>query len=528
VRQPALVLLLAAGAAVAARAQPATSRFWRPDERTLVTDLAGVTAVAASQMVVYAATHDALAIYDRGTMTLRDVVGTIDGYPGGRIACMVADPNDDTAWLGGLGGWAVYQPMSRRFDGGTLPGAADQVVLDTSDPSSGAYFHTSAGWYFVRRFGIGAEPARQVPPPGRRIASLAPQDLLVRMPAFDLVRMRIQRDDHLRTWPVTGAAMTPASSDLFVATNGNGLFKVDVTTYDLQRFPSGLLAAPSGAVTVAGDEVCAGVDARFRSVRRGITCFSPDLTRFDAYEGSPVTGLPGTIVRRLLVTPQAVWAATDQGALRLDRGSGAVRQFDTHNGLPSLDVRALAPAPGGVWIGTANGLALVPDSGGALRAAATIVTDVAVLALASRGDTLWLGTSAGPFVLPPGADAPRRAAPDHPDLATPVVALALKGDTLLAATGSRLAWLAAGAWNETAGPGSSIGQFTSVAADADGFWVGGTLGLGFFQPAHGVWRALTAPGDVPSPVVDVAADRRYAWAATPLGVVRLDRRVLAP
>jgi len=418
--------------------------------------------------------------------------------------------------------------MGRRFDGGELPGSADQVVLDASDPSRGAYFHTQAGWYFVRRMGIAAEPARDVPPPGRRIGSLNPQELLGRAPAFDLVRLRIQRDAQLRTWRITSAAMTPASSDAFVSTDGNGLYKVDVNSYDTQRFPSGLLAAPTGAVAAAGDEVCAGVDARFRSVRRGVTCFSTDLSRFSYLEGNPATGLPGTIVRRLLVTRAAVWAATDQGVLRLDRNSGTVRQFDTHDGLPSLDVRALAPAPDGVWIGTGRGLAVVPDADGAVRASASLMLDAGVLALATRGDTLWLGTTVGPYLLPPGAGAPVSAAPDHPGLAIPIVAMAFKGDTLLAATDSRLVWWAAGAWHEAAPPAPSIGQFTTVAADAAGFWVAGTQGLGFYQPARPAWHALTAAGDVPQPVSDVAASRDHVWAATPLGVVRLERRVLVP
>ena len=528
VRRATRVLLLAAVAAPGARAQPATSRFWRPEERTLVTDLSGVTAVAATQMVVYAATRDALAVYDRYALTLREVVGTIDGYPGGRVTAMVADPNDDTAWLGGVGGWAAYQPMNRRFDGGQLPGSADQAILDASDPSRGAYFHTQAGWYFVPRLGIAAEPARDVPPPGRRIAALSSQELLSRAPAFQAVRLRIQRDPQLRTWRITSVAMPPASTDAFVATDGNGLYKVDVTSYDTQRFPSGLLAAETGAVAAGGDEVCAGVDARFRSIRRGVSCFSTDLSRFSYYEGNPVTGLPGTIVRRLLVTRAAVWAATDQGVLRLDRGSGTVRQFDTRNGLPSFDVRALAPAPDGVWIGTARGLAVVPDSDAEVRATASLMLDAGVLALATRDDTLWLGTPVGPYLLPPGADAPVSAAPDHPELAVPIVALAFKGDTLLAATDSRLAWWAAGEWHEAALPAPSIGQFTAAAADAAGFWVAGTLGLGFYQPARAAWRALAAAGDVPQPVNDVAASRDYVWAATPLGVVRLERRVLAP
>ncbi|OYV62877.1 MAG: hypothetical protein B7Z72_14690, partial [Gemmatimonadetes bacterium 21-71-4] len=120
--RPALGLLLVAAVTGTARAQLATSRTWQPDERTLVTDLSGVTAVAATQSVVYAATRDALAVYDRYSLALRDVVGTMDGYPGGQVTAMVADPGDDTAWLGDFGGWADFQPLGRRFDGGTLPG----------------------------------------------------------------------------------------------------------------------------------------------------------------------------------------------------------------------------------------------------------------------------------------------------------------------------------------------------------------------------------------------------------------------
>ncbi len=521
-------LLLVAALAGTARAQSAASRNWQPDERTLVTDLSGVTAVAATQSVVYAATRDALAVYDRYSLSLRDVVGTIDGYPGGQVTAMVADPGDDTAWLSDFGGWADFQPLSRRFDAGTLPGGADRVVLDAANPSRGAYFHTGAGWFFVPELGIAAEPARDLPPPSRWITAMSLQEILVRAPGFDLVRLNIQRDAQLRTWRISGAAMAPVSNDMFVATDGNGLFEVDATSYTTRRLPAGLLAAPTGSVAVTGDEVCAGTDARFRVVRRGVTCFDAGLDRFDYFEGSPVSGVAGRIVRRVLVTRDAVWAATDQGVVRLVRRTGAARTYDVHNGLPSFDVRALAPAPGGVWIGTSRGLAVVPDTGDPLRATASVETSAGVLALAAQGDTLWIGTEVGPYVLRPGDSAPVAAAPGQPGLAVPIVALAVRGDTVLAVTESRLAWFAGGQWHDGGAPGPAIGPFTSAAADRAGFWLGGALGLGFYQPAHGVWRALTAPGDVPQPVSDVAAGRDYLWAATPLGVVRLRRDVLAP
>jgi ligand-binding sensor domain-containing protein len=509
-----------------ALAQPATSRFWRPEERTLVTDLSRVTAVAASQMVVYGATRDALAVYDRGSTALRETLGIIDGYPG-FVTTMVADPTDDTAWIGGMAGWAVYQPLGRRFDGGPLPGPADVVVLDQTDPSRGAYYHTPAGWYLVRRGALAAEPASDVPPPGRRIGSLSPAELRARAPAFDVIRLRIERDDLLRTWRITSAVMTPAREELLVGTDGNGLFRVDVPTYGVERFPAGLLSAPTASVAVLGDQVCAGSDQRYNAPRRGVSCFRSGLEECTYLEGAAPGALALTLgARRLLVTRRAVWAAGPQGALRIDRG-GDVRQFGERQGLPSEDVRALAPAREGVWIGTARGYALAPDTGANARVVAAQVLDAAVLSLAARSDTVWIGTAVGLYLLLPGADAPIPAAPGQSALSAPIVALALDGDTILAATDTRLVWRAADAWHVEAA-GSPIGRVTALAPDPAGFWVAGTAGLAFFQPARSLWRSLTAPGDVPQPVSDVAAGRDYVWAATPAGVVRLERRVLLP
>ena len=522
--------LLLAGLLVAAAspaiAQPAASRFWRPEERTLVTDLSRVTAVAATPLVVYGATPEALAVYDRSG-ELRDVLGTLDGYPGGLVTAMAADPADDTAWLGGIAGWAVYQPLGRRFTGGPLPGPADQVVLDQRDPSRGAYFHTAAGWFLVRRGGLAAEPAGDVPAPGRRLGSLSAAELMARAPSFDLVRLQIERDEMLRTWRLTSAAATPASEELFVATDGNGLFRVGMPGYAVERLPAGLLAAPTSALAVAGDQVCAASDPRYATARRGITCFRAGPEHFTYIEGGSPAGLAARGVRRLLLTPNALWMAGDQGALRMDRRSGEARPVGRRQGLPSDDVRALAQTSGGVWIGTSRGLADAPDTGAVPLVAASLTLDAAVLALAVRADTLWIGTAVGPYVLVPGGQSPVPAAPGQPALAGPVVALALDGDTLLVATDARLAWRAADAWHVLP-MGSPVGRVTALASDPDGFWVAGALGLALFQPGRNVWRSLTAPGDIPQPVSDVAATRDDVWAATPAGVVRIERRVFLP
>ncbi|MBI1723341.1 MAG: hypothetical protein HYR48_05475 [Gemmatimonadetes bacterium] len=69
---------------------------------------------------------------------------------------------------------------------------------------------------------------------------------------------------------------------------------------------------------------------------------------------------------------------------------------------------------------------------------------------------------------------------------------------------------------------------TAVVADREGFWVAGTAGFAFYQPARNFWNALTSQGDVPQPISDIAAGRDHVWIATPAGLVRYAKRVLAP
>jgi len=523
-----VVLAAVAGGAPLARAQGAPSRLWRPDERVLVTDLSRVVAVAVTQSYVFAATREALAVYDRASGSLRETLGPAEGFPGGPVSALVADPSDDTAWLAGYGFWAAYHPFGRRWDSGPLPGFVDLVALDARAPSDGAYFRTSTGWYFVGKVSGFAERVGAGPAPGNRIAPLTQRDLRAAAPGIDAVRMTIERDEQLHVTPMTAAAVSTVRGEAYVGTDGNGVFRVDLASYRIDRLPAGLLGAASGAVAVDGERVCAGADARAGAARRAVTCFRPDLSDFSYFVGAGLAGLPGTRVRRLALTRGAVWVATNAGALRLPRGGGRGRQYLEGDGLPSADVRAFAPAPDGLWIGTALGLAVAPDSGGGAAAEPVALVDAGVLALAVTDDTLWVGTPAGLAVLMPGSARLLSVRPDAPSFRSPVVAIAVSGDTILAAMERRLALRAGGEWRLVDPPGTPIGRFTAAAADQDGFWLGGEQGLAFYQPATGVWRALTSSGDIPLPVADVASGGEFVWVATPGGVVRFLRRVLVP
>jgi len=530
VRRAALVAVLAAlaGAAGSVHAQGAPSRLWRPEERLVLPDLSSVTAVAVTQSSVFAATREALAVYDRASLALREVSVGSDGFPLAPVATMVADPSDDTVWMGGPGYWAAYYPLGRRWDAGPLPGAADLVALDAADAAGGAYFHTRAGWYRVRKNALSAESVPAGPPfAGRRIAPASPRELWAAAPGLDAVRLSIERDATLRMTPITSAAIAPVRGEAYVGTAGNGVFRVDLASYRSERLPAGMLGSAVGAIAVGQDRICAAADLRRDAAERGVTCFAADLSDFTYLRGGPA-GIPGTQVRRMLLTRDAVWLATNAGALRVPRGGDAMRQFTERDGLQSGDVRALAQASAGIWVGGALGVAVAPEGDSRDPAEPVATVHANVLAFAVTGDTLWIGSSLGLLALPPGGVGPVAVQPDLPSLRSPVVALAIKGDTILAALPNRLVLRAGGVWRVVDPPGVSIGRFTVATPDARGFWLGGAQGLAFYQPASNVWRALTSSGDLPLPVLDVAAAGDYVWVATPGGVVRFLRSVLVP
>ncbi len=502
-----------------------SSRLWNPEDRAFITDLSFVTAVAVTRNVIYAATPQGLAIYDRGIRRLKQVVGPLDGWPPITPTAMAADPNDDTAWIGAQGSWMSYEPFTRRLDTGSLPGVVDAVVLDARDPGRGAWFHTSAGWYNVPRGSIVAMPSS---PPATRTGSLSAGDLIARLPAFDAVRLRVERDDALRTWRLTSAAQTPVTNEIIVGTAGNGAFQVDPVTYSTDQLPMGILGAAAGAIEVTRGQVCVASSPRIQSVRRGISCFDESLDHFNYLESAGLAQLPGGTVRRILVTDRSIWLATDLGLVRAPRRGGRPVQILARDGLPDDRVYALAPAAEGAFVGTQRGLALVADTGRGVVVAATALGPAVMTLVPPSGDTLWAGTAAGivGFALPIGG--PVEVPVGSESLHEQVLALATHGDTILAATTTHLLLRIGGEWRVTDPPGAPIGTIAAIAAAPKGFLLAGDRGFAWYDPVRPQWNALIQPGDVPVPVRDIAATRDYVWIATDIGVVRYDRRTVMP
>ena len=512
------------GASLACAA-PLNAQFIQPEDRTLITDFSYVTALAATQTILYAATPTALVVYDRQALRWQGAVGVADGYPDGGPVGMAANPMDDSVWLAASGRWLLYRPFGRTFEGGPLPGRAIQVVLDRDDPVSGAWYQTSLGWYFVDRGGIprGGNP----PPPARRLAMLSRAELRRAVPALDLALSRITRDERLRPFEITAAAASQLGEAVYVGTNGNGTFRVDPVGAQAERLPAGLIAPGVGALALAGGRLCAGTDhglasraSSWTAGRRGVTCLRDDLGDITGYEAPP-GAIVGATVTAVALTRRGVWAGSDEGLTRL--GSRPVR-LTTVQGLPANQVRALAADDGGVWVGTTAGIALVSDDDRPVVRSA-VSFGAAVGALLLSRDTLWIGSALGLVALPRGAAEPV-VIDGGPALRLPVVDLAATHDTIVVATPGRILWRAGGTWTDAGAGSPAVGRVAAVAAAEGSVWAAGSAGIAQLSPRSGVWTSFAAPRDVPAPVRDVVVSERWVWLATEAGLVRLDRRAI--
>ena len=462
------------------------------DDRVTLSRGTVVRAVGVSRRWVYAATADAVIVYDRDRRAWLAPFSRDGGFEPSLVRAIAVDPDDDSAWLlTATGAWSL-QPFTA----------------------------------FVTRAPAGPLPARA------RVGSL---DAVYReFPSLQSFAPLLTRDAAtLQGYAVIAGARAPDRTEVWLGTAGGGLLQVDPLFSRATPVPYGLAVSGVGAMARAADGVWMAPASRALEPRSAITFVTADLQQWRWVDDAARGGFGGGRATALAVHGGTMWMGTTRGLFRLAVDGTGARAFTPMAGLPSDVVLSLLVRDDGVWVGTERGLVFLPsDSAGAsaARALQAGVADVPVRALLATGDTLWIGTEAGLVLRPPGADG-RVVRPAASALSSRlrqgVRALARADSMVFVAMpdGVMAFSLARGAWSEPwpAVAWGTVGEIGTMAADARTVWVGGAFGVLAVDRATGVYRILHAGSDLPDVVTSLVLDGDHAWIATLGGVVRVRR-----
>lgn len=497
----------------------AQTRDWTPSERAVIGDFSRVVAVAAGRDRVFVVTPDAVLEYDPLGRRWSGPWQPPGDRRLARVGGALADPLDGGLWLVQSGGWIRFDPVTRQWEEGTVPGGVVDAALDEFDPAGGLFLRTRNGWYSAQRGGVAlpaAAPQRPV-----RLASV--QDAIRANPAIQATGATVNVMGRFRPVRFTSAARASgfAGQGWFIGTDGVGLLYYPEASGQPEPLLFGLPSSRVAAV-FAGNEGVWVATGRTTTADPAVSFVGTELEQFRWVQGPRTSGLPFVSARRMVGRGSELWLATDNGVLLVTPRDEDFRRFDESRGLPDARVLDLAQRNGRIAAGTAHGIALFGDSTGFVPLAPRFRD--AALAVELSGDTVWVGTDLGLFAALPGEEdlLQPEALAAALSLQAPVVDLAWRGDTLVALTRDRLIWRDPATGRFTAGPllGNNIGRLHTVMNGRGVLYLAGERGVASATLATPLRRAITQ-GDLPGRVTDLALDDRYLWVATENGLVRL-------
>ncbi|MBL0940636.1 MAG: hypothetical protein IBJ03_17205 [Gemmatimonadaceae bacterium] len=527
----------AAGGGAIGGSSAARSAFGRLDERQRIGSFSTIEAVAVTRRFVFAGGSGGIAVYDR----LRDVwmppLTRDNGFMDQQITVMAGDPVEDALWFGVPGGVATYRPQTEQLQRTMLTGVPDVIAFDRRGTGD-AMVRAGGSWTRVSRIGL-TTPMNGAPAANSVIVPSNLGELYQRYPT-----LRIQPQSLLRNQSpnrplqqfalLSGAASPDRVNDVWLGTDGDGLYRLDPAFLQAQPLRFGLLEPGVGALALAADGVwAAGLGQSMR--RGGLSFTTPDLQRWRWIEGTIGVPLTGLRTYALATRANRAWLGTARGLVRvfLD-GANDMTAWTAFDGLPDERVLAVAPRDDGVWVGTPRGVVRISDSldtkpRETRGLGARLLENVPVYALQFTGDTLWMGTEGGVVALPraeAGGGTLLRPLGDDPALRRPVRSLAYSDSVLLAATDNAVLAVAPRGGRAPQRVDAlnlvHVGQVTRVGIDARAMWAAGMNGLVIVSRTSGAVRVVSAV-DLGGPVLDVVANTDWMWIGTPQGLVRLRR-----
>ena len=273
---------------------------------------------------------------------------------------------------------------------------------------------------------------------------------------------------------------------LWIATDGLGIGRADLTFNELEFLQSGPLVSNVTALEIDGSSIWVGGQDDFRAHARGISRFDRESDKWRYYESDAIPRLDDTQITDILADSADVWFATDQGVVRYRKTDDA---WDTYRYSRSSSTRHIRNTT----------------------------------ALARGSDRLWLGTDRGLAVLDLGADTLRSVRGSHNfrihDLAA--------GDLhIWAATHKGLFRSPVDdvTWSPVSEPPAAIRPILAVDASGDTTWALAAAPPTLLVSTHhdSAWTAIELPEAAGSSRATLSVSGRQAWIGTESGVIRVN------
>lgn len=513
--------------------------YSRQDERQRIGSFSVIQAVAVSRRYVFAAASSGIAIYDRFQERWLPPLTRDLGLAEQQLTVIAGDPVEDALWIGVPGGVIMYRPQTEQVQRSIVTGVPEVIAFDRTGTGD-ALVRSGGQWTRVSRVGI-TTPMAGAPVAAQTFVPRTMNDLYAQFPTLrtqpQLLLRQQAANRPLRPFALlSGAASPDRASEVWLGTDGEGLFRLDPNFLQGTPMPYGLLEPGVGALAPAVNGVWAaglGISER----RSGLTFATSDLQQWRWIEGTIAVPLIGVRTFALATRADRAWMGTDRGLVRVRLGAGNdMTSWTVLDGMPDDRVLAVAPRGEGVWAGTPRGLVYVNDTSDT-KAPRTrglgvrLLENTPVYALQFTGDTLWVGTDAGLVAIPSpntmaGGNLMRPSGAD-PALRRPVRSIAWSDTVLLSATDDAVMALAPRGGREPqrvqALDALQVGRVTRVAIDERTMWLAGTEGVVMLSRTSGALRVLRVGIDLPGPVLDLLPQRDWLFLGTPQGLVRYRR-----
>src|ERR671938_525860 len=112
------------------------------EERLLTPAFNVIPGVAASRQNVFVPPPDGIGVLDRDFGRWLPPVTAADGYRGGVVTAIAADPLENAVWVALPGLLVYYRSLFDNLITAVVPGDIGDIFFDARNPSAGAYLRS--------------------------------------------------------------------------------------------------------------------------------------------------------------------------------------------------------------------------------------------------------------------------------------------------------------------------------------------------------------------------------------------------